>query len=214
MRRRRAAAPPAAVLVGLALVACATESSPAGAEATPDSAAPSTARPSEPRTTTLDDVRRSEHKAAAVAPDLRRLADRFVAYAVGDADSFPHRESVSMAIGGAGVKSIDDIGPALSNRNIWKMCPGDWDGYAAASCPVDLLGRIKDAVANHASLVYARDYSEVMCAPPRTGPVPEGRLVVVRPTPEYRTCATDFALALVADEQGRLRSVDLTLSAP
>ncbi|MCY7289761.1 MAG: hypothetical protein LH624_16330 [Cryobacterium sp.] len=47
------------------------------------------------------------------------------------------------------MKSIDDIGAALSNRNIWKMCPGDWDGYAAASCPVDLLGPIKDAEVNN-----------------------------------------------------------------
>lgn len=94
------------------------------------------------------------------------------------------------------------------------MCPGDWDGYAAASCPVDLLGPIKNTVANGASLVYAADYIEVTCAPLRTGPLPEGRLVVLGPTPEHRDCARDFALALVADEQGRLRSVDLTLSAP
>ncbi|WP_439936954.1 hypothetical protein ACS3YM_13530 [Nocardia sp. N13] len=177
----------AGVLVGLALVACSAESSPAGED---------TARVSE------------------VAPDLVRLADEFVAYAVGDASSFPHWESVSMAIGGEGVKSIDDIGAALSNRDIWKMCPGDWEGYAAASCPVDLLGPITSAEVNGAPLVYEPDYGEVTCAPLRTGPLPDGRLVVVRPVAEHRTCATDFALALVADERGRLRSVDLTLSAP
>ena len=41
-----------------------------------------------------------------------------------------------------------------------------------------------------------------------------GRLVVLRPSPEWRTCATDYALVLAADGQGRLRSVDLTLSSP
>ncbi len=215
MRSRRVALLPTAVLVGLILVACSAESSPGGAEATGDSAAPSTARASEPPTITSDDDQQSGQEAKArIAPDLQRLADRFVAYAVGDSASFPHWESVSMAIGGEGVKSIDDIGAALSNRDIWKMCPGDWDGYAAASCPVDLLGPIKDTFANGASLVYAPDFSEVTCAPFRTGPLPEGRLVVVRPTAEHRDCARDFALVLVADEQGRLRSIDLTLSAP
>jgi hypothetical protein len=178
---------PASVLVGLALVGCSGESSPEGEEPT---------------------------RVVEVAPDLVRLAEEFVAYAVGDADSFPHWESVSMAIGGEGVKSIDDIGAALSNRDIWKMCPGDWEGYAAASCPVDLLGPITSAEVNGASLVSEPDYGEVTCAPLRTGPLPDGRLVVVRPVPQHRTCATDFALALVADERGRLRSVDLTLSAP
>lgn len=214
MRSRQVALLSTAVLVGLTLVACSAESSPEGAEATRDSAAPSTARPSEPPNATPDDQQSTQETTARVAPDLQRLADKFVAYAVGDSASFPHWESVSMAIGGQNVKSIDDVGAALMNRDIWKMCPGDWDGYAAASCPVDMLGPIKDTAANGASLVYAPDYGEVTCAPPRTGPLPDGRLVVVRPTPEHRDCARDFALALVADEQGRLRSVDLTLSAP
>lgn len=213
MRSRRVAVLPAAVLVGLTLAACSAGSSQGGAEGTRDSTAPSTARPSESPTATPGG-QQSEQEDVRVAPDLQRLAEKFVAYAVGDSASFPHWESVSMAIGGEGVKSIDDIGAALSNRDMWKMCPGDWDGYAAASCPVDLLGPIKNTFANDASLVFAPDYSEVTCAPLRTGPLPEGRLVVVRPTLEYRTCATDFALALAADEQGRLRGVDLTLSAP
>jgi hypothetical protein len=58
-----------------------------------------------------------------VAPDLQRLAKVFVRYAVGDRDTFPHAESVSMAIGGEGVVSIDDIVAALSNRKIWRICP-------------------------------------------------------------------------------------------
>ncbi|CUR60303.1 hypothetical protein NOCA1210026 [metagenome] len=119
-----------------------------------------------------------------------------------------------MAIGGEAVKSIDDIGAALSNRDIWRICPRDWDGYAAASCPVDLLGPVKASDLNDAPMTYEPEYGDVTCAPTRTGPLPEGRLVVLRPPPEYRTCAADFALALVADEQGRLRSIDLTLSAP
>ena len=214
MRSRRVALLPTAVLVGLTLVACSDESSPGDTEATTDSTAPSTAQPSEPPTATPDDQQSGQEAKARVAPDHQRLADGFVAYAVGDSSSFPHWESVSMAIGGEGVKSIDDIGAALSNRDIWRMCPGDWDGYAAASCPIDFLGPIKDTFANDATLVFEPDYSDVTCAPLRTGPLPEGRLVVLRPTPDHRDCARDFALALVADEQGRLRSVDLTLSAP
>jgi len=151
---------------------------------------------------------------AQVAPDLQRLAEQFVRYAVGDSDSFPHWESVSMSIGGQVVVSIDDIGAALSKRDIWKICPADWDLYGASSCPVDLLGPINDAAVNDASLAYSSEYRDVTCAPPRSGPLPVGRLVVLRPSQERRSCASDFALALVADEQGRLRSVDLTLSEP
>lgn len=202
------------VLVGLAAVACSAESSSRGEEAVGDATAPSTAPPSEPPTATPVNGHSGQGATSRVAPDLRRLSEQFVAYAVGDAASFPHWESVSMSIGGEGVKSIDDIGAALSNRDIWKTCPGGWDGYAAAACPVDLLGPIKDAAVNGTPLVHAPDYRHVTCSPPRTGPLPQGRTVVLRPTSEGRTCATDFALALVADAQGRLRAVDLTLSAP
>lgn len=151
---------------------------------------------------------------APVGSDLARLARRFVKYAVGDADSFPHAESVSMAIGGEEVVSVDDMDAALSNREIWRICPADWEGYGASSCPVNLLGPINDAVVNGAALVYTGKYGEVTCAPARSGPLPAGRLVVLRPVQRWRTCATDFAAALAADEQGRLRHIDVTLAAP
>ena len=67
---------------------------------------------------------------------------------------------------------------------------------------------------NETTIVHTTDRAAVTCAPTRSGPLPAGRLVVLRPSPEWRTCATDFALALVADGQGRLRSVDLALSSP
>lgn len=151
---------------------------------------------------------------APVAPDLRRLIKMFVRYAVGDSDTFPHWESVSMVIGGQPVQSIDDISAALSNRQIWKICPADWDMYGASSCPVNLLGPITSAVVNDALLVYSAEYGNVVCAPTRSGPLPRGRLVVLRPTKESRSCASDFALVLAADKQGQLRSIDLTLSEP
>lgn len=151
---------------------------------------------------------------APVAHDLQRLAKMFARYAVGKSDSFPHWESVSMSIGGQSFASIDDIEAALSSRAIWRGCPGDWEAYGASSCPVDLLGPFQTAVLNDAVLVYSAEYGEVMCAPHRSNELPSGRVVVLRPTKQWRTCATDFALALVADEQGRLRSVDLTLSNP
>ena len=138
----------------------------------------------------------------------------FVRYAVGDSDSFPHTKSVSMTLGGHPVMAIDDIAATLSNRAIWKVCPADWDIYGASSCPVNLLGPITDAVMNEATLTFSAEHGAVICAPTRSGPRPQGRLVVLRPTQESRTCASDFALVLAADEQGRLRGIDLTLSNP
>lgn len=151
---------------------------------------------------------------AALPADLRQLAERFVRYAAGVADTFPHGESVSMSLGGEPILSIDDIVAALANRAIWQVCPEGWDRYGASSCPVNLLSPITDAVVNNATLVYSRRFGDVTCAPTRAGPLPSGRLVILRPTREWRTCASDFALVLAADSQGRLRSIDLTLSAP
>lgn len=156
----------------------------------------------------------AEETPAPVADDLERLAEAFVGYAVGDSDTFPHRESVSISLGGGPVLSIDDIAAALPARKIWKICPADWDVYGAASCPVDLLSPIRNAVANGASPVHSAEYGRVTCAPTRTGPLPLGRLVVLRPSQEWRTCATDFAVVLAADGRGRLRHIDLTLSEP
>jgi|GEM_PF-2703088 len=155
-----------------------------------------------------------EGNEATVAPDLRRLAEMFVSYAVGDSDTFPHAESVSMALGGQVVVSVDDIVAALSNRSIWKICPSEWDIYGASSCPVNLLGPINDAAANNDRLVYSSEYRDVVCAPARSGPLPAGRLVVLGPAQRQRSCSSDFALVLAADEQGHLQSIDLTLSAP
>lgn len=151
---------------------------------------------------------------APVADDLERLAESFVSYAIGDSNTFPHWESVSMSLGGEQVVSIDDIAAALSTRRIWKICPADWEVYGAASCPVDLLGPIISAGVNDAPLVYSGEYGDVVCAPTRTGPMLSGRLVVLKPVQEWRTCASDFALVLAADERGRLRNIDLTLSEP
>lgn len=151
--------------------------------------------------------------AATLAPDLGRLADRFVAHATGGSVSFPHRASVRLTLGGEPVASVDVVS-ALADRGLWTGCPEGWEGYAAASCPVDFLGPLRTARVNGTTVVHEATYDDVVCAPSRSGPLPEGRLVVLRPTLENRTCATDFALALVVDGQGRLRAVDLTLSAP
>lgn len=150
--------------------------------------------------------------AATVAPDLVRLADRFVVHAAGGSASFPHRAIVRLTLGGEPVGAVDVA--SAPDRDLWTGCPPGWEGYAAASCPVDFLGPLRAARVNGASIVHEAAYGDVTCAPSRSGPLPGGRLVVLRPVPENRDCARDFALVLVADERGRLRAVYLTLSAP
>jgi hypothetical protein len=101
-----------------------------------------------------------------------------------------------------------------SGRDGWETCPPGWEGYAAAACPVDLLGPISTAAANDARLVLSTRIGDVTCAPERTAPPPPGRRVGLRLEQRWRSCATDFALVLVADREGRLTAVDLTLSKP
>lgn len=169
--------------------------------------------PAEPRPPVSASSRPAPTVAATVAPDLIRLADRFVAHAAGGSVSFPHRATVLLTLGGEHVGAVD-VTSALADRGLWTACPEGWEGYAAASCPVDFLGPLRTTRENGTTVVHEAAYDDVVCAPSRSGPPPEGRVVVLRPTLENRTCATDFALVLVADERGRLRAVDLTLSAP
>lgn len=149
-----------------------------------------------------------------VARDLERLVRQFVDYAVEQADDFPYANSVTMSLGGQAAVVVDDIAATLPNRNIWEVCPADWDFYGASDCPVNLLAPMAEALVNKTPIVVTSTFGSVTCAPNRTGPLPAGRLVILRPTQERRTCATDFALVLAADGMGRLKAVDLTLAAP
>ncbi|QIK66883.1 hypothetical protein G7072_11485 [Nocardioides sp. HDW12B] len=151
---------------------------------------------------------------AAVDPDLVRLATSFVAYAVGDARTFPHAVTISLSLGGEAAGTLDDLSQALSTRRTWRSCPPGWTTYGAGSCPVDSLAQITNAEANGRTLVLTPRVGAVTCAPTRTGPVPSGRRVVLRPSLGDRTCANDFALVLAADRHGRLRAVDLTIAEP
>lgn len=153
-------------------------------------------------------------QAASVDADLEALARGFIDYALGQAEDLPVAVTVGFSLGGEVSKHIDDIVAALPNRGIWRFCPADWEIYGASSCPVDVLGQVVSAGANGTALVISDEPGEVTCAPERTGPLPEGRLVVIRPVETERTCASDFQLALEADEDGRLTWVDLTLAAP
>ena len=205
-----------ATLLACLLASCATEptlgtpAAPAEATTTRASNPPTepTATPSTPGFQVVSDAE------SPADEDLRRLAERFVAYAVGETDSFPHTQTISLSIGGRAAGSIEGTGAALADRSTWEHCPAGMPSYGAASCPVDILGPVEAAVVNETTIVQTAVYDTVTCAPTRSGPLPDGRLVVLRPSPEWRTCATDFALVLAADGQGRLRSVDLTLSSP
>ena len=191
---------------------------------TPPTVTETSSRSSEPATTldpstspdisTVATVKLAEDPRAPVAEDLERLVEAWVRYAMRGADTFPHGGSISLAVGGHAAAAVDDVAAALSDRGVWRRCPPGRDIYGASSCPVDFLGPLKSSVVNDQVLVYSATFDAVTCAPVRANPLPAGRVVVLRPLPRWRTCATDFAIALVADEQGRLRHVDITLSAP
>lgn len=145
---------------------------------------------------------------------LTMLVSRFVRYAVGDIDTFPHRATVTVAIGGTPAPTIDHLGDRLNDRSIWVTCPEGAEVYGASGCPVDVLSPITNAVVNDALITFSDTYRPVVCAPARDGRPPSGNIVVFRPERRWRTCASDYALTLVADRQGRLRHLDLTLSDP
>ena len=176
--------------------------------------APPLYEPAPSEVATVATVQLAEDPAAPVADDLERLVMAWVRYAMGRAETFPHGESISLAVGGETAVAIDDVVAALSDRDIWKRCPPGRDIYGASSCPVDILGPIRSSIVNDEVLLYSSAFEAVTCAPVRGDPLPPGHVVVLRPVPRWRTCATDFAIALVADEDGRLRHVDITLSVP
>lgn len=207
----------ALTLAGLVLCSC--SSHPTQQASDPQSPEPTTRTSRTPGSDPLEDpvtpgLVLVDDKDAPVDPDLQRLAKRFVKYAIGNADTFPYSSSLSMSIGGQPVKVVDDVFAAIGSREIWSICPDDWEVYGAVSCPVDVLVPINNAVLNHETLVYSAEFGDVTCAPPRDGPLPPGRLVVLRPSQERRSCTSDFALALLADEHGRLQSIDFTLAEP
>lgn len=178
----------------------------------PSSGPPPVYEPATSDIATVVTVELAEDPQAPVAEDLERLVKSWVRYAMEGVDTFRHGESISVSVGGEIAR--DDVAASLSDRDIWKQCPTGQEMYGASSCPVDVLGPIRSSVVNDTVLMYSSAFDEVACAPVRTNPLPAGRLVVLRPVPQWRTCATDFAIALLADRQGRLRHVDITLSVP
>lgn len=116
----------------------ATETSSPEPSETP-STAPPLYEPSPADITTVVTVQLAEDPQAPVADDLERLVQAWVRYAMEGAETFPHWESISMAVGGETAVAFDDVAAALSNRDIWKQCPPGRDIYGASSCPVDVL---------------------------------------------------------------------------
>lgn len=150
--------------------------------------------------------------AGPVPTDLEQLAKMFIEYAAGQRKSLPMAKVVSVTLGGAVVSPIDRPARGPATRRAWQVCPAE--DYSDTSCPVDLLGPVEEAAVNGNALAYSTSFESVVCAPKRSGPVPRGHVVVIRPSRESRTCSGDFALALVGDAQGRLLRLDLTLSNP
>lgn len=187
----------------LALLGCQTDASPRGpaGSSSPDAALP-------PNVRVLSD------DASPAGRDLVDLAERFVAYALGTNDSVTHAGEVELLIGGVrvGVTTLPD--GAKTPRTLMASCPHGASAYAAATCPIDLFGPIRAAQINRTDLIYSADFAPVVCAPAREGRVPQQDVIVLRPAEEWRTCASDFAIALVTDGDGRLKAIDLTLSEP
>ena len=196
----------AGALAAGTLAACAADADDGAPTVTP-TVTPTVARATTEPTT---DPTAAPGEQQSPATDLVRLADAVVAYALGEASTFPHAPTIALSVGGEPARTIEGSG----DRDGWRTCPAGWEGYAAATCPVDLLGPIMAAAVNDARIVHSTEIGEVTCAPERTAPPPPGRRIVLRLEPRRRSCATDFAIVLTADGRGRLTAVDLTLSNP
>jgi len=159
----------AVIVVMIAVLsACGGETSAPDAAAEPTDTAVTTGRPtsqtaeSTPPHAPERERRRPvpllvEDRAGRVPDDLERLAAAFVRYAVEEADTLPHADSVTFALGGQVAKAVDDIAAALPNRNVWKTCPADWDYYGASDCPVNFLGPVVSAAVNRTGLVVTSE---------------------------------------------------------
>lgn len=150
----------------------------------------------------------------SVSAELLRLATGFVSYALGSDEPPPHITEVDLLIGGAHVGVTTFADSVTTPRRLTADCPHGGQTYAAAWCPLDFFGPIRAARTNGTDLAYSPGLEPVVCAPDREGALPRRDVIVLRPVAAWRTCATDFAIALLADPQGRLRGIDLTLSEP
>lgn len=146
----------------------------------------------------------------AVSEDLARIAEDFVNFASGQTDAFPRSKNLQLLLSGEKVGTV--ARPA--DRATWSACPAGTETYGASLCPVESLGPIEAAAKNGVRVVASTQLDTVICAPSRSAPIPSGRLVVLRPEQQWRTCATDFAIVLSLTEDGAIKAVDVTLAAP
>ena len=204
MKRSGAALAP--VLLILFLTAC----SPAGTPRAPAPPETSAASAAAPTPTSAGEPVRGDRR--PVPADLRRLAHAFIAYALERTDTLPTAESVWIGLDGRRIKAVDGMPDSLTDRRIWRVCPGDVEAYAAFSCPLDLLSPLQNARRNDLRLVLGRDV-DVLCARSNI-PAPRGRYVVIRPAGPLVSCANNFALVLQTDDRGRLTEALLTVSEP
>jgi hypothetical protein len=196
------------LLLLVALAAC----SPAEAPTSDPGPGPTAA--AEPSTGQPDQPAGADRPRRAPLPDgLVRLGRAFIDYALGGPDTgLPTAQTVAIGLDGRPLVHVDEMPWALSDRDLWKVCPAGVEAYAAFSCPLDLLGPIRSARRNRAPLALTRN-ADVLCARPDI-PRPRGRFVVVRPRGPMVSCAFDFALVLHADRQGRLTEALMTVSEP
>lgn len=163
---------------------------------------------------TIKGLQVSADTAAPVAADLTRLVVGWIRYVRTGNPSFRFADSIGLSVGGRDAGVISDPSARLHDRTVWRRCPAGSDIYGASSCPVNFLSPMHAAAVNDQQLVYTGEFEQVTCAPAAGPAQAKTRFVIIRPSPQWRTCASDFALTLSVDSQGRLSSVDITLAAP
>ena len=143
------------------------------------------------------------------SPGLTAVAEGFVRFANGEADSPPIDTPVELFVAGRFAKTLS--GEDVLNRAKWRIC-GDFAGYAARTCPFSALDLVAGA-ANGVVMTSAAPSHPCMHAPPPPSRLSVYRAVTVtgRGSP---TCVDYFAVQLFVNDVGQVVAVNLVMSEP
>lgn len=146
----------------------------------------------------------------AARPQLRRVAEKFLAFARGhDADAVPLAGQVTLLLGNQPVATIR--GAVAQRRATWAVCPGEGI-YTARTCPFSAVRPFRTSYLGPIAITSAAP-SDPCTHPPPVPPRLRSLDFVTLTPDEPRSCFDYFAVQLFM-EGGRIVAANLIWAEP